>query len=150
MLAIDTNVLVRLIERDHPLQSKAAAKLLAEAEQSGGIYVSDVVLAEVAWVLKSSYRRSRSEVSSVVRHLLETSGVTFRSLPAVARALDHFLDGNADLSDYLIAEEAAEAGCSALATFDKALRASHPLAFAPEDVVLPPEVLPPEGSERKG
>ena len=50
MRAVDTNVLVRLLARDHPVQLAAA-----EAFVQAGAWVSLLVLMETVWVLDSVY-----------------------------------------------------------------------------------------------
>jgi len=55
MRALDTNVLVRLIVRDEPLQTASA-----EAFVESGAWVSLVALVETIWVLKSTYGLPRS------------------------------------------------------------------------------------------
>ena len=47
MAAIDTNVLVRIITRDHPEQA-AKARAFVEAQGDTGVYVPPMVLAETA------------------------------------------------------------------------------------------------------
>ena len=53
MRAVDTNVLVRLITRDHPKQVTAAESFVAR-----GAWVSHLVLAETLWVLESVYEQA--------------------------------------------------------------------------------------------
>jgi predicted nucleic-acid-binding protein len=55
MRAVDTNVLVRVIVRDDDAQVDAA-----EAFILNGAWVSQVVLAEAAWVLTSNHGFSRA------------------------------------------------------------------------------------------
>jgi predicted nucleic-acid-binding protein len=49
---LDTNVIVRLLVGDDPRQTPIAEQAFLEAIASGGVYLPDVVLAEVAWVLR--------------------------------------------------------------------------------------------------
>ena len=52
MRTLDTNVVVRLLIGDDPQQTPIAERAFLEAIASGGVYLPDVVLAEVAWVLR--------------------------------------------------------------------------------------------------
>jgi len=61
MAALDTNVLVRLITRDHPAQA-ALAQAYVTALGPSGAYVPPMVLAETSWVLERSYKWSRAQV----------------------------------------------------------------------------------------
>lgn len=50
MIALDTNVLVRLIVRDDEDQFQRALDLIRRTvDEQQGIHVSDVVLAELVW-----------------------------------------------------------------------------------------------------
>ncbi len=52
MIAVDTNVLVRLIVRDDDVQARRAPALFEQNE----IYVCKTVLLETEWVLRFSYK----------------------------------------------------------------------------------------------
>ena len=49
---LDTNVIVRLLVGDAPQQMPIAERAFLAAVPSGGVYLPDVVYAEVAWVLR--------------------------------------------------------------------------------------------------
>jgi len=122
MIAIDTNVLVRFLTGDDARQAARARRLFERAVGSStSIFVSDIVLCEVVWVMSFSYKVGRRDVASSLRQLLHARHMTFFAPDALARALDRFVAGRGDFSDYLVAEHARAAGCSAVATFDKAL-----------------------------
>ena len=84
-------------------------------------FVSYVVLAEIAWVLGSCYECDRTEIGTALRALLEAQHLIFESTERCLRALRRYEAGRGGLADYLIAEQGRDAGCSAMATFDKAL-----------------------------
>ena len=57
MIALDTNVLVRLLTRDDEAQARRAkAAFDAQAGEHGGLFIADVVLAELCWTLARAYR----------------------------------------------------------------------------------------------
>lgn len=123
MIALDTNVLVRLLVGDDPEQSRRAAALVRKAVARGEtLFVSDVVLCEVAWVLASVFGLAREVVASSLRELLEVDDLAFRDHAAVERAVSAFEAGGGDLADFVIREHARAAGCDAVATFDRALQ----------------------------
>ena len=53
MLAIDTNIIVRLLTNDDPDQAAKAKSLIEGAE----VFVATTVLLETEWVLRGAYRR---------------------------------------------------------------------------------------------
>lgn len=126
MIALDTNVLVRFIAKDDEIQHRAAAAALARGAAAGATYfVGDVVLAEVVWVLQSRYRLGRSEITTVLKALLEVDHLTFESADRCLRALRRYTAGKGGFPDYLIAERAREEACETILTFDQDLLAEH-------------------------
>jgi predicted nucleic-acid-binding protein len=122
VIALDTNVLVRFLVEDDEAQTRAATSLIARAGRTGDhLFVSDIVLCEVVWVLSASYDTSKPEIISLIRKLLHARQLTFRMSDLLARALEAYAAGKGDFADYVIREDAAAAGCGSVATFDKAL-----------------------------
>jgi predicted nucleic-acid-binding protein len=120
--ALDTNVLVRFLVEDDKAQSARAAKLVERTVAAGrSLFVSDVVLCEVVWVLASCYRVSTSEIVGTLRRLLHAKHLAFDAPDRLAAALDAFEQGRGDFADYLIREHARSAGFDEVATFDRAL-----------------------------
>jgi predicted nucleic-acid-binding protein len=117
MLAVDTNVLVRLIARDDERQTEAAERAI----RPGG-WISHLVLAETLWVLSSVYSLDRTQMAETVELLLNHSTLTIQDYAAVEAALEQYRDHpNVDFSDCLVLEIARKAGHLPLATFDRAL-----------------------------
>ena len=117
MLAADTNVLVRLLVRDH-----AAQLALAENFVKAGAWVSHLVLAEAVWVLDAIYDRTPTQIARAVELLLNHESLTLQDADVVARALTHFRARPAlGFSDCLVLEIARKAGHQPLGTFDRNL-----------------------------
>ncbi len=117
MLAVDTNVLVRLIARDDERQTEAAER----AVNLGG-WISHLVLAETLWVLDSVYSLDRAQMVQTVELLLHHSTLTIQDSATVEAALEQYRNRpNVDFSDCLVLEIARKAGHLPLATFDRAL-----------------------------
>lgn len=114
MIAVDTNVLVRLVVADDPGQTHRAHKLF----QAGDVRVSATVLLEAAWVLASAYGLERSRISKALRGVLGLDGVSTDVPGPVAQALDWFDEG-LDLADAL--HVATLSGAGSFATFDERL-----------------------------
>ncbi len=117
MLAVDTNVLVRLLCRDD--QQQAATADLAIAK---GAWVSQLVLAESVWVLDALYERTPQQLVAALELLLAHENLVLQEADVVAAALSQFRARPAlGFSDCLVLETARKAGHLPLATFDKAL-----------------------------
>ena len=123
MIAVDTNVIVRLLVGDDRTQFAKARRLFDERSgQDGAVWVSQTVLVELAWVLSRTYGRSRAEVAGAVRALASNATVALEDSESVAQAMVLYESGSADLADCLLAAKAARQGAEFLATFDRGMR----------------------------
>jgi predicted nucleic-acid-binding protein len=131
VLAVDTNVVVRVLVGDDPAQKQAALGRLGKIRADGGsVLVGAVVLAEVAWVLRSAYGYERTQIAAALRGVLATPPFVVTQRAAVIAALAEYEKGPADFSDYLIVELARVEGCTKLLTFDRRLL-KNPACEAP-------------------
>ncbi|MFI5233929.1 MAG: PIN domain-containing protein [Gemmatimonadales bacterium] len=122
MIALDTNVLVRFLVEDDAVQSRAATAVITRAGRADEpLFVSDIVLCEVVWVLSASYGAAKSEIVAAIRKLLHARQLAFQASDVLVRALEAYAAGRGDFADYLVREDARAAGCDAVLTFDKAL-----------------------------
>jgi predicted nucleic-acid-binding protein len=123
VIALDTNVLVRIAVADDPGQTEQAVRLLERARASGDrLFVPDIVLCELAWVLRATYGFDRSGIVASMAALTEVDQLVFRDPDAVGDALAAHARGEGGFADHLIAATARAAGCDAVATFDKTLQ----------------------------
>ena len=117
MLAVDTNVLVRLLARDDATQALAADQAIAK-----GAWISHLVLAEAIWVLDAVYTRTPKQLIAALDLLLVHESLVLQDADVVSAALTQFRAKPAlGFSDCLVLEIARKAGHMPLATFDKAL-----------------------------
>ena len=119
---LDTNVVVRLLIGDDPQQTPIAEQAFLDAIASGGVYLPDVVLAEVAWVLRG-YDLERTTRYQLLERLVRTRGVVVDDIDAVIDALELFRLGG-DLADQLILARAASTGALPVLSFDRRFAAS--------------------------
>jgi predicted nucleic-acid-binding protein len=116
---VDTNILVRYIVADDPGQFRAATRFIEHecSPQEPG-FINRVVLAEVVWVLESSYKMPRVAIISALRLLLGANQLSIEEVEDARAALREYEDG-AGFSDSLIAAANARLGCEYTATFDR-------------------------------
>jgi predicted nucleic-acid-binding protein len=114
---LDTNVVVRLLIGDDPQQTPIAERAFLAAIASGGVYLPDVVLAEVAGVLRG-YVLARQTRFELLERLVRSRGVVVDDIDAVIDALEQFRQGG-DLADQLILARAARAGALPVLSFDQ-------------------------------
>ncbi len=111
MIAIDTNVLVRLLTRDDEPQFQQASTLFAENK----IFIPETVILETEWVLRFAYKFSQATIFEALRKTLGLSNVQTARPGVIAQALD--LAGQSlDFADAL--HLAASQECGQFATFD--------------------------------
>jgi predicted nucleic-acid-binding protein len=120
---LDTNVLVRFLTEDDPVQShRAAAWIATRATRGERCYVSAVVLCETVWVLAAAYDVSKTDLIVTLDRLLDTRQFVVGNKDVVRRAVEAYRIGRADFADYVIGELHREAGCGTTVTFDRRLR----------------------------
>ncbi len=119
MLGIDTNVLVRFLVRDDEVQFEKARKLIKREIAAGRrVFVSQLVLLETEWVLRSRYSLPKILIIEAISGLLDAADVRFEDEPAIEEALFIWKDATADFADCLIGAKNRRLGCRATATFD--------------------------------
>jgi len=119
MLGIDTNVLIRFLVRDDELQFEKARKLIKREVISGrSVLISQLVLLETEWVLRSRYNLPKNLIIDTISGLLDATDVQLEDESAIEEALFNWRDANADFADCMIGAKNRRLGCRATATFD--------------------------------
>ncbi|MFY9824095.1 MAG: type II toxin-antitoxin system VapC family toxin [Thermoanaerobaculia bacterium] len=114
MIALDTNVVVRVVTADDPAQTETALAVM----RSEALWVCKTVLLETEWVLRYTYKLSREVIFSVFRKLLGLPALQVEQRSVVLRALSLYEKGM-DLADALHLVSSGEA--ELFATFDREL-----------------------------
>lgn len=118
MIGLDTNVLVRYVTQDDPVQSPKASELIESLTTFSPGFVSLVSVVELVWVLQSCYQSARADIVTVLETLLRTRELTIEHAEIIWQALRRFTVSKADFADCLIERCAHGAGCEYTATFD--------------------------------
>jgi predicted nucleic-acid-binding protein len=113
-IGIDTNVLVRLITVDEPIQARKARRLIADAELVG---VSISSLCEAVWVLRSGFGYDRIQIVVALEAVLNTAKFVMDRV-AVDAGLRMLREG-ADFADGVIALESDRLGGESFVSFDR-------------------------------
>jgi predicted nucleic-acid-binding protein len=114
MVAVDTNVLVRLLTRDDPPQALRADALFRSEE----VWIAKTVLLETEWVLRSLYGFEAEPVLDVLRALAALPNVHLEDPAVVVQAFEGRAHGF-DFSDAL--HLASRGMAQSFVTFDKDL-----------------------------
>jgi predicted nucleic-acid-binding protein len=122
VIALDTNILIRLLAKDDPAQMALAERLLQEAADAGEpCFISDPVLCEVEWVLESSYQARRRDVLAAMQELLAGDLFVFEDREVLRQAVARYQESKADFSDCLIGAKARAKGARTTYTFERVL-----------------------------
>lgn len=97
---VDTNVFLRFFVRDVESFYQKAKELFEKAENGEvKLETSDLVIAEIVWVLESYYDFSKSEIKEVVDTILETKNIKVANYSRVKEAVDLYASGKMDFID---------------------------------------------------
>jgi predicted nucleic-acid-binding protein len=124
LIGLDTNVLVRYLTQDDPVQSPQATELIEQrlTEDDPG-FVCTVAMAETAWVLERAYGLTDRDIGTAIERVLQADVLVVENEQEVFAAMVMLKQGRGSFADALISALGTRAGCSRTVTFDrKALR----------------------------
>lgn len=114
MLAVDTNVIVRLLVKDNLEQHQLAVRLF-DVES---VYLAKTALLEAEWVLRFTYELKSLDVSRAIEAMISLPNVLCEDEDEVRQALAWHQQG-LDFADAL--HLAASRQAAGLITFDRAM-----------------------------
>lgn len=102
---LDANVFIRYLTNDDPAKADRVEKLLESA--AGGkerLLTTELVLAEVVWVLESFYKLENSAIGPMIKAILATPGIEVINATLVEKAIEYYMAQNIDFIDgYIVA-----------------------------------------------
>ncbi|MBL4743486.1 MAG: type II toxin-antitoxin system VapC family toxin [Cycloclasticus sp.] len=113
MIAIDTNIIIRLLANDEPAQYKKAYTVFNTQE----IFIPDTVILETEWVLRYAYEFSPKEICDSLTKLFGLKNIHLSNPASIFQAIDWHRKG-LDFSDALHLTQCQQH--KKLYTFDKA------------------------------
>jgi len=103
-LFVDAKVFLRYLTDDDREKADRVATVLSRAAKGDvKLVTTELVLAEVVWVLESSYGLKNREIVPLIRGILATPGIEVVNGDLVGRALDIYHTDNVDFVDGYIA-----------------------------------------------
>ncbi|HET9149901.1 MAG TPA: type II toxin-antitoxin system VapC family toxin [Alphaproteobacteria bacterium] len=120
MIGLDTNILVRYLAQDHPLQSRKATEVVERrlTEENPG-FISVVAMVETVWVLDRAYGLTDDKIADAIERMLQADTLMVENEQEVFTAMTALKDGRGSFADALIAALGARAGCAHTLTFDQ-------------------------------
>jgi predicted nucleic-acid-binding protein len=129
MIAVDTNLLVRILTNDDPNQARRALKIL----NTDDIFIPKTVLLETEWVLRHAYEIDRSNILTGFQKLLGLPNVNVEDPDTIYQAISWY-ESKFDFADAL--HLASSKRCASFATFDSSfIKKAHQVSSM--DMVKP-------------
>lgn len=114
MIAVDTNIIIRLLVNDDKKQAEQSKRLFSSRE----IFISNTVLLETEWVLRYAYNFERNQIGEAFKKLLGLENTYFHVAHDIEQALKLYEIG-LDFADALHLSVTVQ--FDKFATFDKKL-----------------------------
>ena len=100
MRFVDTNVFLRLMVNDDPVKADACESLFRKAIAGDEtLATSDMVIAEIIWVLESYYHLEKSAIQASVEKILNTNNLHCPNREIIIHALSIYVEKNIDYID---------------------------------------------------
>lgn len=120
MRFVDTNVFIRFLTNDIPQKADACERIFKKAvEKKEIIFTTDMVIAEIVWVLESFYELEKEEIQPKVEKILNTPNLVCPNKDLILRALALYREKNIDYIDAYNALILKEKGVDELYSYDK-------------------------------
>lgn len=117
---LDTNLFIRYLTNDDEEKANRVALLLREAADGNvQLVTTEMVLAEVVWVLESAYKLERPQVAALVLGILATPGLEVINSSLVARAIEFYEAMGIDFVDGYVAATMERRGIADIYSFDR-------------------------------
>lgn len=122
---VDTNVIVRFFLDDHPRLSPRAKNLFKSAELGNiAVFIDEVTIAEVVWVLRSFYKSEKQHVISYLEKMVSQKWAINPRKKLILAALSDYAQNNLAYIDCWVSQVAKHYNYQ-LKTFDKNLVKFH-------------------------
>ena len=115
MIGADTNLIVRFLVKDEETQAEKVKKLLENREV---LFINEVVLSELFWVLIHVYEYSKNDFVIAMDALLELRSIRFFDNEIAKNSLADYIHSNTGFVDCLIHQINKEHGLDTF-TFDQ-------------------------------
>lgn len=120
VIGIDTNILVRYLTQDDLEQAQIVEQVFdAYLTSQNSIFINNIVLCELVWVLERGYKYNRETIGNVLKQIFSTKEFAFENHKILWLALDQYTQDKLDFSDALIGLINKEVGCIKIITLDQ-------------------------------
>lgn len=122
LICIDTNILIRFLRADDKKLSAKAKEIFSKASEGKiKIYLDEVIVAEIIWLLSSFYKQKRIKIASQLQELISQDWIVNPRKKLILAALSIYSNTNLHYVDSWLWWVNNSIG-GKLATFDKDLQ----------------------------
>ena len=120
MRFLDTNIFIRFLTDDVPEKVDACEEIFKKAvEKQETLFTTDLVIAEIVWVLESFYELPKNEIQDKVEKILNTPNLICPHKDLILSALILYSEKNIDYIDAYNALILKKNGIEELYSYDK-------------------------------
>ena len=117
---VDTNLFIRYLTNDDQEKADRVENLLKQAAVGVlTLITTEMVIAEIVWVLESFYELKPIAVAPLIRGIIATPGLEVINSSLISRALELYEGHNVDFIDGYIAAVMEKHGISDLYSYDR-------------------------------
>ncbi|MBW1999722.1 MAG: PIN domain-containing protein, partial [Deltaproteobacteria bacterium] len=100
MRFLDTNIFIRYLTNDVPEKADKCERIFKKAvDRKDSFFTTQMVIAEIVWVLESYYELPNEEVRDRVEKILNTPNLFCPNRDLILAALNLYVDKNMDFID---------------------------------------------------
>lgn len=115
---LDTNIIIRFLTNDQPKQAAKVENLLKESTFK--LFIPDIIIAEIVYVLLSFYELPKSEVIEKINILLDFDKIKINN-KILKKTLEIFSEYNVSFADAYLCALNILGKCGYIYTFDRNL-----------------------------
>jgi uncharacterized protein len=117
---LDANIFIRYLTNDDPAKADRVEKLLdAAATGKERLLTTELVIAEVVWVLESFYKLGNLAIGPMIKAILATPGLEVINGALVEKAVELYMKQNIDFIDGYIVAVMGHHKVSEIFSYDK-------------------------------
>ncbi len=119
MIGLDSNIVLRAITGDDPVQSRLARSFLSTLSSERPGMLNSVALVEIAWTLRRRHKFGRQEVLRRIEDLMRSNAYHIVERSLVGQALETSFEHSIEFADALLGALNRSLGCTTTMTFDR-------------------------------
>ena len=117
---LDSNVILRHLLADHPIQSPKATNFLSKIENGEiSVHISDTVVFEIVFTLERYYKKPKVAIKQALLPLLELPNIFLPGIARYQEAFDLYVGLNLPFADAFHAVLASRLASREIISYDK-------------------------------